>query len=89
MTLMNMHEAKTHLSQLVERALKGEEIVIARAGKPLVRLQVVQPEEPVKKPRQLGTLRGKLSLPDDFFEPLSEEETALWYADNIFPDNEQ
>jgi len=57
-----MHEAKTHLSRLVEEAAAGEDIVIARAGKPLVRLVAVTPSE---GPRQLGALAGKVVEPND------------------------
>jgi prevent-host-death family protein len=63
MTLVNMHEAKTHLSRLVERASAGEEIVIAKAGKPLVRLV---PCEAVRKPRVFGQNRGQIIMAPDF-----------------------
>jgi prevent-host-death family protein len=59
---VNIHEAKTHLSRLVERAEAGEEIVIARAGKPAARLVPLAPEG---KPREFGGWRGKIKLPDD------------------------
>ena len=65
-----MHEAKTHLSRLVEDAAAGEEIVIAKAGKPLARLC---PLAQVPKKRVLGRLRGKLIVPDDFDAPLPDE----------------
>jgi prevent-host-death family protein len=61
-TTVNMHEAKTHLSRLVERAEAGEEIVIARAGKPAARLM---PLAPAGKPRVFGGWRGKVKFPDD------------------------
>ncbi len=69
-----MYEAKTQLSRLVDRAAAGEEIEIARAGKPLVRLVPVEP----KPPRPLGLFSHIKPPPDDFFDPLSEEELALW-----------
>jgi prevent-host-death family protein len=72
-TQVNMHEAKTHLSRLVERALEGEEVVIARAGKPLVRMV---PVEAQPRRRLGGFVAGKLT--DAFFEPLPEEELELW-----------
>lgn len=75
-TTVKMHEAKTHLSSLVARAVAGEDIVIARGDKPLVRLVVVEPER--KPDRVPGRLKGLISIPDDFFEPMSEEELALW-----------
>ncbi len=70
----NVHEAKTHLSRLLEEAVAGEDIVIAKAGKPKVRLVPV--EEPPN--RELGFMKG-ISLPDSFFfDPLPEEELELW-----------
>ncbi len=60
---VNMHEAKTHLSRLVERAAAGEEIVIARAGKPAARLV---PYEQPKQPRKLGGWKGKVWIAPDF-----------------------
>jgi prevent-host-death family protein len=62
----NMHEAKTHLSQLAERAAQGEEIVIARNGHALARL--VPLEE--RKPRRLGLWKGKVSIGEGFDDPL-------------------
>jgi prevent-host-death family protein len=71
---VNIHEAKTHLSRLLEEAANGEDIVIAKAGKPKVRLVPVEP--PPK--RRLGFMPG-ISLPDSFFfDPLPEEELRLW-----------
>lgn len=73
-TTFTMHEAKTHLSRLVARALEGEEIVIARGEKPAVRLVPVD-----GKPKRVpGRLAGQISIPDSFFEPMSEEDLALW-----------
>ena len=70
MQTVNIHDAKTHLSKLIEQALAGEEIVIARAGKPLVRLQVLEEAKPI---RQLGTARHVLkSVADDFDAPLDD-----------------
>ncbi len=65
MRTVNMHEAKTHLSRLVERAAKGEPFVIAKAGKPLVK--VVPLEAPAAgEARRLGFLKGQIAVPDDF-----------------------
>ena len=71
---VNIHEAKTHLSRLVDRAAAGEEIVIARAGKPLARLVAYVP--PVKD-RELGTARGQIWIAPDFDE-VDEEITRLF-----------
>ena len=72
MSIVNIHEAKTHLSKLLDRMLGGEEIIIARAGKPLARLLPVEE----RLPRTPGIARGKVT--DAFFEPLPEEELQAW-----------
>ena len=65
MRKVNMHEAKTHLSRLAERAAKGEGFIIAKAGKPLVKVvPLSSPEE--AGPRRLGFLAGEIAVPDDF-----------------------
>jgi prevent-host-death family protein len=68
-TQFNVYEAKTHLSELVERAAQGEEIVIAKAGRPRARLVPVAARS---APRRLGTLKGKLVMQRRFDEPLDE-----------------
>ncbi|HEX5326990.1 MAG TPA: type II toxin-antitoxin system prevent-host-death family antitoxin [Acetobacteraceae bacterium] len=70
---VNIYDAKTHLSRLVDRAAAGEDIVIARAGKPVARLTALE----VAPPRRPGLLRG-LSVPDSLFDPLPEDEQLLW-----------
>lgn len=65
MYVANIHEAKTHLSKLLEKALHGEEIWIAKAGKLLVQLI---PYDPIKTPRKLGLMRGTMTIEDDFDE---------------------
>lgn len=62
---VNIHEAKTHFSQLVERAERGEEIIIARSGRPVARLVPLGQEQRL---RRFGTLRGQFVVPDDFDE---------------------
>jgi prevent-host-death family protein len=65
MKVVNMHDAKTHLSRLVERAARGEPFIIARAGKPLVK--VVALDTPVAaEVRRLGFLAGEIAVPGDF-----------------------
>lgn len=65
MRIVNMHDAKTQLSRLVEQASKGEPFVIARAGKPLVKVVPLGPEEAAGR-RRLGFLAGEIAVPDDF-----------------------
>lgn len=70
MRTVNIHAAKTQLSRLVEAAAAGEEIIIAKSGKPMARLgPLVQPQ----KKRRLGVLAGKLRVPEDFDAPLPDE----------------
>jgi prevent-host-death family protein len=71
---VNMHEAKTELSKLVERALAGEDVVIARAGVPVVRLVPVARQGQ----RVLGQWRGKVRISADFDAPLPDEVLADW-----------
>jgi len=71
--LVNIYEAKTQLSRLVDRAVSGEEILIGRAGKPLVRLVRVD----TLGPRKPGLLRG-VKIADEAFDPLSDEELQEW-----------
>ena len=73
--IVNMHQAKTSLSRLVERALAGEEVVIARNGEPLVKLVPVLKE---RKPRVPGRYKGQISIAPDCFEPMSEDDLDLW-----------
>lgn len=72
MTIVNIHEAKTHFSRLVNRAHTGEEIIIAKAGKPYAKLTPLQTVEK----RVPGIAKGALT--DDFFEPLPVDELTKW-----------
>jgi len=66
---VNIHEAKTQLSRLIELTQSGQEFIIAKAGKPVARLM---PIERGKPPRRLGLLDGQIRVPDDFNAPLPE-----------------
>ena len=70
MRTVNIHEAKTQLSRLVEAAAAGEEIIIAKSGKPVARLGPLATPRPR---RRLGVLAGKLVVPEDFDAPLPDE----------------
>ena len=65
MRTVNMHEAKTHLSRFVEQAARGEVFVIARAGKPMVKVVPLDAPAP-SSPKRLGFLAGEISVPGDF-----------------------
>jgi prevent-host-death family protein len=75
MTSVTVHQAKTHLSKLIRQACQGEEIIIARGAVPVARLV---PIGKTPKRRQPGSLRGKLQLGAEFFEPLPASELAAW-----------
>ena len=73
--IVNMHQAKSSLSRLVERALAGEDVVIARNGEPLVRLVPIPKQ--TREPRVPGRMKGKIWIAPDFDE-MSEEELRDW-----------
>jgi prevent-host-death family protein len=75
MTTFTIHVAKTQLSKLIERAEAGEEVIIARRAKPVVRLVPVGQPKPK---RQFGAMKGRAGVGPEFFEPLPEEELKLW-----------
>lgn len=74
-TLVNVHDAKTHFSRLLEQAHAGQEIILAKAGKPYARLMPLAPEMGQRRPGRLVGCIGK-----EFFEPLPEDELAAWDA---------
>jgi prevent-host-death family protein len=73
MGVFNVHDAKTHLSRLLERVAQGEEIIIAKSGRPVAKLVRVAAE-----PRRPGRLKGRIRLGPDFDEPLPEEVLAAF-----------
>lgn len=73
--VVNMHEAKTHLSRLIDQVAAGGEIIIARAGRKVARLV---PLEAGVRPKQLGGLKGRIKVPDDFNAPLDDRIIAAF-----------
>jgi prevent-host-death family protein len=71
MPSVNIHEAKTHLSRLIEQAERGEVVVIARAGKPVAKL--VPFSDADMEPRRPGSMRGLITIRDDFDDPLPDD----------------
>ena len=78
---VNVHEAKTHLSKLLERVALGEEVIIAKAGTPVAKLVRFDVEP---KTRVFGSAKGEFTVPDDFNEPDPEIED-LFYEGTLFP----
>ncbi|MCY4388050.1 MAG: type II toxin-antitoxin system Phd/YefM family antitoxin [Desulfurellaceae bacterium] len=74
MPVVNVHQAKTHLSRLLAQVEDGQEVIIARNGKPVARLVSVQK----RGKRQPDIFKGKIVIPDSFFDPLPEEELKAW-----------
>lgn len=74
MPVVNVHQAKTQLSRLLAQVEAGEEVVIARRGQPVARLVGCKP----RGERQFGAMKGKLVVPDSFFDPLPEAELRAW-----------
>lgn len=80
MHTVNIHEAKTHLSRLVEQASKGESFVIAKAGKPMVKVVPLDSDQTIGAQR-LGFMTGEISVPDDFDSMGGEEIVRLFKGD--------
>jgi antitoxin (DNA-binding transcriptional repressor) of toxin-antitoxin stability system len=78
--IFTVHQAKTQLSKLLALAEAGEEVVIARRDKPVVRFQAIEAKSATCE-RVPGRLKGKVALTDAFFEPLPEEELRAWEGD--------
>lgn len=76
MVTVNIHEAKTHLSKLVDNAARGEPFVIAKAGKPLVKVSAL---DAPTTPQRLGFLAGEIAVPDDF-DRMGEAEIATLFG---------
>lgn len=75
MKTVTIHQAKTNLSRLIEKACRGEDVIIARGNTPVVRLVPVSRH---KGKRELGILKGRLVVGPEFFEPLPSEELDRW-----------
>jgi prevent-host-death family protein len=83
MATVNIHEAKTHLSALLQRVEAGEEIIIARAGEPVAKLVAM----PKKQPRVPGRWKGRIIVHDSFFDPLPED--LMRYFEGTSDDDEK
>jgi prevent-host-death family protein len=79
---VNIYEAKTQLSQLVDRAAAGEDVIIARNGKPVARLTKLVEKRPV----QFGWMKGEIEIADDFDAPMPPAWLDQFYNGPIFPD---
>jgi prevent-host-death family protein len=80
MLTVNIHEAKTQLSRLIDQAARGEPFIIAKAGKPLVKVTALE-EPPPRTVKRTGFLAGQISVPDDFDEMGREEIEQMFYGE--------
>ncbi len=80
MRQVNIHEAKTHLSKLVAKAADGEPFIIAKAGKPMVKVVAVD-APPKKKMRRIGFMEGQFKVPDDFDTMFAKEIEEMFYGE--------
>ena len=85
MQTVNIHEAKTHLSRLIEKAAKGEPFIIAKAGKPLVKVVPLE-EADVPKKRRIGFMKGMILVPDDFDTMMADEIEEIFSEGEQFPE---
>jgi prevent-host-death family protein len=88
MLTVNIHDAKTRLSELIARAVKGESFIIAKAGKPMVKVTAIDAPEP-KKPQRIGAMAGMYNVPEDFDTMFQDEIEEMFYGGSIFPDEDQ
>ncbi len=82
MEIVNIHDAKTRLSALIAAAVKGKPFIIAKAGKPLVKVEALEPEPPRRS--RLGGMRGQLSIPEDFDTMFQDEIEEMFYGPEGF-----
>jgi prevent-host-death family protein len=76
---VNIHEAKTHLSRLIEKAAKGEAFIIAKAGKPMVKVVPIEDVE-IPKKRRIGFMKGEIVAPEDFDTMMADEIEEMFYG---------
>jgi prevent-host-death family protein len=88
MEIINVHTAKSTLSQILAKVEKGEEFVIGRNGKPIAKLGPCEEIAPVKKPLEFGKWKDKIWIADDFNEPDPDVE-ALFYDGALFPEGQE
>jgi prevent-host-death family protein len=85
MKIVNIAEAKAHLSEYIAAVEAGETVTIARRNKAVAKLVPVVTETVDKEPRPIGLAKGKITIHSSFFEPMDEEELALWEGMKMLP----
>ena len=87
MDTFDIREAETQLAQLIDKAAKGEPFIIAKAGKPLVKVTAITETAPVDVSRRFGFMRGQINVPDDFDTMGQAEIEAMFYGEDEQPIN--
>lgn len=87
MKTFNIHKAKTHLSRLIEMAVKGEPFIIAKSGKPMVKVEAYEKPK-VNAKNRIGFMEGQFSVPDDFDTMFQKEIEDMFYNGPIEPPTE-
>ena len=82
MEIVNMHQAKTHLSRLARRAAAGESVIIAAGGKPLAKLVPLSDGDAKPAPRRLGFMEGEFTVPDDYGTMMEKEIEAMFHGED-------
>jgi prevent-host-death family protein len=86
MEKVNIHYAKTHLSRLIEKAAKGEPFIIAKAGKPMVKVvPIEEAPKPAKRVSRMGSMEGEFKVPDDFDTMMEDEIIEMFENSEIWP----
>ncbi len=85
MKSVNVHEAKAHLSEYLAQVEAGETVVICRRNVPVAWLVPIAPEEVARKPRPIGLAKGLVTIHPSFFDPMDEDELALWEGSKMLP----
>lgn len=80
METVNIHQAKTHLSRLIDKAAKGEPFIIAKAGKPMVKVTAIE-EASKNAVQRIGFMEGEFQIPDDFDTMFQDEIEAMFYGE--------
>ncbi|WP_160003332.1 type II toxin-antitoxin system Phd/YefM family antitoxin [Rhizobium sp. 18055] len=80
MEVVNIHEAKTHLSRLMEKVANGESFIIAKAGKPIGKVVPIDQPETAPKKSRIGFMKGMFTTPDDFDTMMAEEIEEMFYG---------
>ena len=79
MESVNIHQAKTHLSRLIEKAAKGESFIIAKAGKPMVKVTAIE-DTPKKTVQRIGFMKGEGVVPNDIKTPFKDDIEEMFYG---------